>query len=118
MSKREWSVLDVPMDHSIDYEQVVFRFRPGGAEAGGNALAQLTQAINDWHRANAAETTKEMAQLQRELAVIGPRRAKPEAAKKTHRCPDCGKDTDGNKHEGCDMVLGRRGWRQLGVYDG
>jgi hypothetical protein len=35
-----------------------------------------------------------------------------------YRCPECKQLTDGKIHNGCDMVLGRRGWRQLGVYDG
>lgn len=34
-------------------------------------------------------------------------------------CPECGKDhPDGGTISGCNMVYGRRGWRQLGVYDG
>lgn len=37
---------------------------------------------------------------------------------KKYKCENCGKLCDGNKHVGCDWVLGRRGWRQLGVYDG
>ncbi|TSC88903.1 MAG: hypothetical protein G01um10143_800 [Parcubacteria group bacterium Gr01-1014_3] len=35
-----------------------------------------------------------------------------------YRCPDCHQATDGSKHGSCDMVLGRRGWRKLGEYDG
>lgn len=35
------------------------------------------------------------------------------------KCPECGNtDADGGMHINCDMVYGRRGWRQLGVYDG
>ncbi len=33
-------------------------------------------------------------------------------------CPECHTDTDGNKHGNCNWVYGRRGWRELGVYDG
>lgn len=35
-------------------------------------------------------------------------------------CPECNKvhDDPSRPPEGCDMVYGRRGWRQLGVYDG
>lgn len=38
-------------------------------------------------------------------------------------CPDCGERhseirKDKNDKVLCDMVYGRRGWRQLGVYDG
>lgn len=35
-----------------------------------------------------------------------------------YTCPDCGDITDGGKHGTCDTVLGRRGWRKLGEYDG
>lgn len=36
-----------------------------------------------------------------------------------HICPECKQWTDGEaKHGMCDWVYGRRGWRQLGVYDG
>lgn len=38
-----------------------------------------------------------------------------------HRtCPDCGVTSQyGREHKpGCEIVWGRRGWRQLGVYDG
>lgn len=38
--------------------------------------------------------------------------------KKEYRCPECGLPSDDHPTERCDMVLGRRGWRQLGVYDG
>lgn len=37
------------------------------------------------------------------------------------RCENCNKVVDVNEdshHEGCDFVYGRRGWRQLGAYDG
>lgn len=35
------------------------------------------------------------------------------------KCPECGNTSaDGDSHSGCDYVYGRRGWRQLGVYDG
>lgn len=40
------------------------------------------------------------------------------ADKKKYICPECRKETDGHIHADCDMVLGRRGWRQLGMYDG
>ncbi len=35
-------------------------------------------------------------------------------------CPECNKvhEDSSRPPEGCDMVYGRRGWRQLGVYDG
>jgi len=42
--------------------------------------------------------------------------------KKGHRrrldCPVCGHPHDGTQPKSCDMVWGRRGWRQLGSYDG
>lgn len=40
--------------------------------------------------------------------------------RKEYICPECNKiHEDPNRPpEGCDMVYGRRGWRQLGVYDG
>ena len=43
--------------------------------------------------------------------------------KPPRKCPECGAETNGDIHKtpagkDCDMVLGRRGWRQLGVYDG
>lgn len=37
---------------------------------------------------------------------------------KQHICPNCGYVGNGKKHDNCDWVFGRRGWRQLGVYDG
>lgn len=42
---------------------------------------------------------------------------------KLYTCPECGRKVDGDSAHGedpnrCNMVLGRRGWRQLGVYDG
>lgn len=49
----------------------------------------------------------------------------PKETKKSPRifkCENCGKmvDVDGETsvHSGCDFVWGRRGWRQLGAYDG
>ena len=37
-------------------------------------------------------------------------------------CDNCGEKVEitglGGAHSGCDYVYGRRGWRQLGVYDG
>lgn len=40
-------------------------------------------------------------------------------AVKPKKCPECGNtDANGEAHPGCDWVYGRRGWRQLGVYDG
>lgn len=40
-------------------------------------------------------------------------------ARLKYRCPYCGNETCGDHaHNGCDWVMGRRGWRQLGVYDG
>ncbi len=37
-------------------------------------------------------------------------------------CENCNKkvnvDLNGGSHENCDFVYGRRGWRQLGAYDG
>jgi hypothetical protein len=37
-------------------------------------------------------------------------------------CPECGEPTCGNhshgKNDSCNMVMGRRGWRELGIYDG
>jgi hypothetical protein len=40
-------------------------------------------------------------------------------ARALKRCPECGNtEADGNGHPKCDWVYGRRGWRQLGVYDG
>lgn len=37
-------------------------------------------------------------------------------------CDNCGENVEingfGGVHDGCDYVWGRRGWRQLGVYDG
>lgn len=38
-------------------------------------------------------------------------------------CPNCGgrvniKTNEGHKYKECDHVWGRRGWRQLGAYDG
>ena len=33
-------------------------------------------------------------------------------------CPDCGKVHPDSALNGCNTVKGRRGWRQLGVYDG
>ncbi len=37
-------------------------------------------------------------------------------------CDNCKKKVDielnGGKHDNCDFIYGRRGWRQLGVYDG
>lgn len=39
--------------------------------------------------------------------------------RKKFTCPECHKLTDGHKKHGdCDMVMGRRGWRRLGEYDG
>lgn len=35
-----------------------------------------------------------------------------------YTCPNCGNKSDGEYHPPCDWVIGRRGWRQLGVYDG
>lgn len=41
------------------------------------------------------------------------------SARSLLKCPECGNtDADGDAHGNCDMVYGRRGWRQLGVYDG
>ena len=37
---------------------------------------------------------------------------------KNMTCPSCGVLTCGCSHKNCDIVYGRRGWRQLGVYDG
>lgn len=34
-----------------------------------------------------------------------------------HQCPDCKKYTN-DKCEECGLTYGRRGWRQIGVYDG
>ena len=38
------------------------------------------------------------------------------------QCENCNKTVDVNEdsghHLGCDFVYGRRGWRQLGAYDG
>lgn len=36
----------------------------------------------------------------------------------TKGCPECGKPSKEHPTKHCDMVLGRRGWRQLGIYDG
>lgn len=33
-------------------------------------------------------------------------------------CPECANPASKHPTERCDMVYGRRGWRQLGVYDG
>lgn len=33
-------------------------------------------------------------------------------------CPTCCRPPADHGSRGCDMVWGRRGWRQLGVYDG
>lgn len=33
-------------------------------------------------------------------------------------CPECGEGAVAHPTETCELVLGRRGWRQLGVYDG
>jgi hypothetical protein len=33
-------------------------------------------------------------------------------------CPECGERHPDHITEKCHMVRGRRGWRQLGVYDG
>jgi hypothetical protein len=42
-----------------------------------------------------------------------------EAARGRFLCRECGRvHPDGDAIEGCDMVFGRRGWRQLGTYDG
>ncbi len=40
--------------------------------------------------------------------------------KETKTCPKCNNihEDKSRPPEGCDMVYGRRGWRQLGVYDG
>ena len=43
---------------------------------------------------------------------------KPQKPLRQYTCPDCGDTTDGGKHGTCDTVLGRRGWRKLGEYDG
>lgn len=38
-------------------------------------------------------------------------------ASKTKKCPECGRLVE-NRCDACMMVYGRRGWRQLGMYDG
>ena len=48
---------------------------------------------------------------------------KEKVKQKQWTCPECKQECNGSIHktktgERCDMVLGRRGWRQLGVYDG
>ncbi len=37
---------------------------------------------------------------------------------KVYKCPHCSRPEKDHPTKGCDWVLGRRGWRQLGVYDG
>ena len=37
---------------------------------------------------------------------------------KSGSCPSCGRTKENHTGTSCDMVFGRRGWRQLGVYDG
>jgi ssDNA-binding Zn-finger/Zn-ribbon topoisomerase 1 len=43
---------------------------------------------------------------------------KKESALDKIKCPNCGKPASEHPALGCDMTYGRRGWRQLGVYDG
>ena len=40
-----------------------------------------------------------------------------ETQKPKRLCPECGKESKDHPTKHCDMVYGRRGWRQLGSYD-
>lgn len=63
------------------------------------------------------DTEEEFETVKNIIELFDADKRKKANAKK-YECPECHKITDGNIHENCDMVLGRRGWRQLGVYDG
>jgi hypothetical protein len=50
-------------------------------------------------------------------AAFDPEDIKKSTGKRGKHCPECGKLVNG-RCDGCQMIYGRRGWRQLGVYDG
>ena len=85
--------------------------------AGGKAGKEGSEFWHDQSRADCVRLTQtgEPCVLIRDLDESSP-------SVNSRPCPECGRDASlhgkGTPGFGCDMTYGRRGWRQLGVYDG
>jgi len=83
----------------------------------------ISDALNRWGN---EEDSLIAARALVKLYTMMPKDTFGQSATPDPKCPECGKpasehprlspDTLDGKQ--CDMVYGRRGWRQLGVYDG
>lgn len=77
--------------------------------------AMLNTPVGKW----LAAACREIESLRLQLSA---EQEKPKELPKARICPKCDRVTFGGLHlrdngERCDMVYGRRGWRQLGEYD-
>jgi hypothetical protein len=121
--KRKWKA-----DFAIEAAKVLVELHGGGARGRHSSV---TGHAADCEKLNEAQKLgwivmqytvlrlKDMASVVDEVAAV----VEGRLPKKKYKCPECLSNTDGNTHtkpngEQCDMVRGRRGWRQLGVYDG
>lgn len=75
----------------------------------------IDQRTKEQERADAEAEQKKKRQEEyvRRCAEISPLKIS------RYLCPECGRlHPDGDSIDGCSMVIGRRGWRRLGEYDG
>lgn len=85
-------------------------------EANNNLLTANWRSA--WENlSNAADTLHAMIVRKESMGRASSGVSSKKAEKTYPECPECHKTI---KHpiDGCDMVRGRRGWRQLGMYDG
>ena len=87
-----------------------------------NAPLRFSGTTNAAFFLDAIRSLREYVDPKEFVEIVGKRLAGhlfPSEKSDPNQCPECGKiHADGGIRSGCDMVRGRRGWRQVGVYDG